>query len=117
MRRAISEKPCSPRAHARARSLSQAKGAEKAAMGVQNGINDSINQTISRTIMTSLTTFLAVIVLYIWGGDGVHGFAFAMLVGVFVGTYSSIAIASPILLLGRKAAGKIAAKGEVAPTE
>ncbi|MAX26384.1 MAG: hypothetical protein CMJ19_17975 [Phycisphaeraceae bacterium] len=80
-------------------------------------INDSINQTISRTIMTSLTTFLAVIVLYIWGGDGVHGFAFAMLVGVFVGTYSSIAIASPILLLGRKAAGKIAAKGEVAPTE
>jgi SecD/SecF fusion protein len=80
-------------------------------------INDSINQTISRTIMTSLTTLLAVIVLYIWGGDGVHGFAFAMLVGVFVGTYSSIAIASPILLLGRKVAVKVATKGEVAPTE
>jgi SecD/SecF fusion protein len=75
-------------------------------------INDSINQTISRTIMTSLTTLLAVIVLYIWGGDGVHGFAFAMLVGVFVGTYSSIAIASPILLIGRKVAVKIATKGE-----
>lgn len=80
-------------------------------------INDSINQTISRTIMTSLTTLLAVIVLYIWGGDGVHGFAFAMLVGVFVGTYSSIAIASPILLIGRKVAAKVATKGEATPAK
>ena len=80
-------------------------------------INDSINQTISRTVMTSVTTLLAVVVLYIWGGDGVHGFAYAMLIGVFVGTYSSIAIASPILLLGRKVAVKVASKGEVATTE
>lgn len=75
-------------------------------------INDSINQTISRTLMTSVTTLLAVVVLYIWGGDGVHGFAYAMLIGVFVGTYSSIAIASPILLIGRKVAVKVASKGE-----
>ena len=80
-------------------------------------INDSINQTISRTVMTSMTTLLAVGVLYIWGGDGVHGFAFAMLIGVLVGTYSSIAIASPILLVGRKIVTKIAKKGEVATTE
>ena len=75
-------------------------------------VNDSINQTISRTVMTSVTTLLAVTVLYIWGGDGVHGFAFAMLVGVLVGTYSSIAIASPILLMGRNVAIKVAAKAE-----
>ncbi|MEM9415941.1 MAG: protein translocase subunit SecD [Planctomycetota bacterium] len=68
-------------------------------------INDSINQTISRTLMTSMTTFLAVIVLYVLGGPGVHGFAFAMVIGVFVGTYSSIAIASPILTIGTKGQG------------
>jgi SecD/SecF fusion protein len=63
-------------------------------------INDSINQTISRTVLTSGTTLLAVGMLYVFGGAGVHGFAFAMLVGVLVGTYSSVAIASPILMLG-----------------
>ncbi|QDU34763.1 bifunctional preprotein translocase subunit SecD/SecF [Poriferisphaera corsica] len=62
-------------------------------------INDSINQTISRTILTSSTTLLAVITLYTLGGSGVHGFAFAMIIGVVVGTYSSIAIASPTLLI------------------
>ncbi|QQE12837.1 protein translocase subunit SecD [Planctomycetota bacterium] len=62
-------------------------------------INDSINQTMSRTILTSSTTLMAVITLYILGGSGVHGFAFAMIIGVVVGTYSSIAIASPTLLL------------------
>ncbi len=63
-------------------------------------INDSINQTISRTVLTSGTTLLAVWMLYVFGGAGVHGFAFAMLVGVLIGTYSSIAIASPILMFG-----------------
>ncbi len=61
-------------------------------------VNDSINQTISRTVLTSGTTLLAVLTLYILGGAGVHGFAFAMLIGVAVGTYSSVAIASPALL-------------------
>ena len=62
-------------------------------------INDSVNQTLSRTLLTSLTTWLVVIVLYMCGGPGVHLFAFVMVVGVIVGTYSSIYIASPLLLM------------------
>jgi SecD/SecF fusion protein len=62
-------------------------------------INDSVNQTLSRTILASLTTFLVVIVLYIWGGEGVHLFAFVMVVGVIIGTLSSIYVASPLLLI------------------
>ncbi|HYV35933.1 MAG TPA: protein translocase subunit SecD [Gemmataceae bacterium] len=62
-------------------------------------INDSVNQTLSRTLLASLTTWLVVIVLYIFGGPGVHLFAFVMVVGVVVGTYSSIYVASPLLLL------------------
>ena len=65
-------------------------------------INNSVNQTLSRTILTSFTTFLVVLIMYIWGGTGLRGFTFAMLIGILVGTYSSIAIASPILLLGSK---------------
>ncbi len=62
-------------------------------------INDSINQTLSRTVLASLTTWLVVFVLYGWGGAGVHLFAFCMVIGVIIGTYSSIYIASPLLLL------------------
>ena len=62
-------------------------------------INDSVNQTLSRTLLTSFLTWLVVVVLYIWGGPGVHLFAFVMVVGVAVGTYSSIYIASPLLLI------------------
>src|SRR5262245_3688855 len=62
-------------------------------------INDSINQTLSRTILASLTTWLVVFVLYVWGGPGVKLFGFVMVVGVIVGTYSSIYIASPLLLI------------------
>jgi SecD/SecF fusion protein len=61
-------------------------------------INASINQTLSRTLLTSLTTLIVVIILYAIGGQGIHGFAFALVVGVVVGTYSSIFIASPVLL-------------------
>ena len=60
-------------------------------------INTSINQTLSRTLLTSFTTFLVVAILYWFGGKGVHGFAFALLIGVIVGTYSSIGIATPLL--------------------
>jgi SecD/SecF fusion protein len=63
-------------------------------------INDSINQIMSRTILTSLTTWMVVIIMYIFGGPGIHGFNYAFLIGIIVGTYSSIAIASPLLLLG-----------------
>lgn len=71
-------------------------------------ISKSINQTLSRTLLTSLTTFMVVLIMYIWGGEGLRGFTFAMLVGILVGTYSSIAIAAPILLLSskKKAASK-----------
>jgi preprotein translocase subunit SecF len=61
-------------------------------------INRSINDTLSRTILTSGTTLLVVAALFIFGGGIIHDFAFALLVGVFVGTYSSIYVASPILL-------------------
>ena len=60
-------------------------------------INNSINQTLSRTLLTSITTFLAVVILYIFGGAGLHGFSFALMIGVIVGTYSSIGIATPLL--------------------
>lgn len=70
-------------------------------------INDSINQTVSRTMLTSGTTLIAVVVLYCLGGPGVHGFAFAMLIGILVGTYSSVAIAAPILLIGDKSEVKV----------
>jgi SecD/SecF fusion protein len=61
-------------------------------------VNDSINQTLSRTILTVFTVFIVVVVLYLYGGAGLHSFAFAFLVGVVVGTYSSIYVASPVLL-------------------
>ncbi len=61
-------------------------------------INNSINQTLSRTLLTSLTTLIVVAILFWFGGSGVHGFAFTLLVGIVVGTYSSICIASPALL-------------------
>jgi SecD/SecF fusion protein len=62
-------------------------------------INDSVNQTLTRTILASMTVWLVVIVLYAFGGEGVHLFGFVMIVGVIVGTYSSIYIASPLLLI------------------
>jgi SecD/SecF fusion protein len=57
-----------------------------------------VNQTLSRTILTSGTAFLATLILYAVGGQGIHAFAFTMLVGIVVGSYSTIYIASPIVL-------------------
>ena len=74
-------------------------------------VNDSINQTLSRTILTSGTTLIVVACLFILGGEVIHDFSFALLVGVVVGTYSSIYIASPVLLLGGK--GSTAARTSV----
>ena len=62
-------------------------------------MNKSINETLSRTILTSTTTLVVVLALFILGGGVIHDFAFAMLVGVIVGTYSSIFVASPIILV------------------
>lgn len=61
-------------------------------------INTAINQTLSRTIMTSLTVFLTILILFIFGGEVTRGFAFAMLIGIITGTYSSIFVAAPILV-------------------
>jgi len=62
-------------------------------------LNIAINETLSRTVMTSVTTLLALLALYILGGEVIRGFTFAMIWGVIVGTYSSIFIASPLLIL------------------
>ena len=61
-------------------------------------INRAINDTLSRTIMTSLCVFITLLVLFIFGGEATRGFAFAMLIGVFTGTYSSIFVAAPVLV-------------------
>jgi preprotein translocase subunit SecF len=61
-------------------------------------VNISINQTLRRTLLTSLTTFLAVFALYLLGGEALKGFSLSMLVGIVAGTYSSIYIASPVML-------------------
>ena len=61
-------------------------------------VNLSLNQTLSRTILTSLTVFIVVLIMYVWGGAGIHGFSWCLVVGCIAGTYSSIYIASPILV-------------------
>ena len=61
-------------------------------------VNRSVNETLSRTLLTSGTTLLVVLALFILGGGVIHNFAFAMLVGVLIGTYSSIFVASPVLI-------------------
>ena len=66
--------------------------------GFAKVVNRSINETLSRTILTSGTTMLVVLALFIFGGGVIHNFAFALLVGILVGTYSSIFVASPVLI-------------------
>jgi len=61
-------------------------------------VNRSLNQTLARTLLTSITTFLVVAILYAMGGEGIHGFAYCLVIGVIVGTYSSVFVASPALL-------------------
>jgi SecD/SecF fusion protein len=83
-------------------------------------INDSVNQTLSRTMLTSMTVFLVSIVLYTFGGEGVHLFAFVMMMGVLVSTYSAIFVACPLLLFlgeGREGTAEAAASEEPADSE
>lgn len=61
-------------------------------------VNDALNSTLSRTINTSLTTFFVLLIIFIFGGEVIRGFMFALMVGVIVGTYSSLFVASPIML-------------------
>ena len=65
-------------------------------------LNDSLNQMLSRTLLTGGTTIFASLMLYLFGGDVIKGFAFIMLTGIIIGTYSSIYIASPFALLWEK---------------
>ncbi len=65
---------------------------------LEDVIDDSVTRTLSRTTLTSLTTFFVVLVLYLFGGEIINGFSFTLLVGLIVGTYSSIFVASPILM-------------------
>jgi preprotein translocase subunit SecF len=74
-------------------------------------MNKAINQTLSRTVMTSGLTFLTVIALFVFGGPVLHGFSFALLCGIIVGTYSSVFIASPIVLFWHNYADQRRSKG------
>ena len=73
-------------------------------MGIKAGsdlipvVNESINKTISRTLITSMTTFIVVLVLFLFGGASLSGFSFALLIGIIIGTYSSVFIATPIVV-------------------
>ena len=71
----------------------------KSELELSNLLNKSINQTLSRTFMTSVTTLLALVALYVFGGEVIKGFVSAMIWGVVIGTYSSIFIASPLIVL------------------
>lgn len=70
--------------------------------GYEEVVNRSINETLSRTLLTSLTTLIVVLALFFLGGEVIHDFAFALLVGVVVGTYSSIFVASPVLIFWQR---------------
>ena len=85
-------------------------------MDYQTLFNDSINQTLARTINTSFSTLIVLISIFVLGGDSIRSFAFAMILGVFFGTLSSIFIASPVayLVLGRKIENRLAAETEKA---
>jgi preprotein translocase subunit SecF len=66
---------------------------------LEDVLNDSLNQTFSRTILTSLLTFVTVMALFLFGGDIINNFAFALVIGTIIGSYSSIAIAAPLVLI------------------
>jgi SecD/SecF fusion protein len=61
-------------------------------------VNDAINQTLSRTVVTASTSIITLLILFIFGGEGLKGFTFALLAGILIGTYSSIFIASPVVI-------------------
>jgi preprotein translocase subunit SecF len=80
-------------------------------------VNKSINQTLSRTILTSGLTFLTVLSLYLFGGEVLHGFSFALVIGILIGTYSSVAVAAPMLVAytewrARRSAGAVAVSAQ-----
>jgi preprotein translocase SecF subunit len=90
------------------------------AEGLDAIVNLSVNQTLSRTVITAGTTFLAVLALYLFGGEALRGFAFTMLVGIVAGTYSTVFIASAIAILltrdpGARGRSRSAGRGGATP--
>jgi len=79
---------------------------------VSDIINNGINQVLSRTLVTTLTVVLVLVPLTLWGGEVLHDFSLALLIGVLIGTYSSIFVASPLLLLWPGAEGKLLSRGK-----
>jgi SecD/SecF fusion protein len=78
-------------------------------------IDRAVNQTLSRTILTSGTAFIAALILYLFGGQGIHAFAFTMLIGILTGSYSTIYIAAPLVLwLQDRAGGTAPARSRAA---
>ena len=73
-------------------------GVKKAGKDDGEVINSALNSTLSRTINTSMTTFVVLLIIFIFGGAAIKGFIFALLVGVIVGTYSTLCIATPLLI-------------------
>ena len=69
-------------------------------------VNLSLNETLNRTVITSLTTMMVVIILFVWGGKVINLFAFALIVGIFIGTYSSLFVASPVMVFFEKRSSK-----------
>jgi len=90
----------------RIRTVSRRRGGTRELFVTPEIINDSINLTMSRTLLTGTTTLLVVFVLYIFGGSGLRGFNFCILTGIVIGTYSSIAISAPVLLMFSRSKSK-----------
>ena len=81
-------------------------------------INRSINECMSRTILTSATTFLVLAIMYVFGGTAIRGFSYCMMIGIVTGTYSSVAVAAPLLMLkitGRQSGAPAARATRTAP--
>jgi len=81
---------------------------KKAKLGFREVVNEGINQTLSRTILTSVTVFLVLIPLFLLGGSVIHDFAFTLIVGAIIGTYSSIFVASAFVIYWRHKKGSVA---------
>jgi SecD/SecF fusion protein len=79
-------------------------------------VNKSVNQTLGRTLLTTVTVFMVVVILYLFGGEGIHGFAFSFLIGIIAGTYSTIYIAAPVLLWLTGSSSSTAAKDRATTT-
>jgi SecD/SecF fusion protein len=82
---------------------------------IEPTINEAINKTLSRTIVTSFTIFVVVLMLFLFGGQVIKGFAFAMLIGIIIGTYSSIFVATPIVVDFNKIGSKKEEEPKLAP--